>query len=212
MGGGMNMFLWYTLSFISSSILLPQMEIRGVHKGFQLLFSWWISIALFQSGCQHFWRKSWFSFTTFTPVVRASPKQLWLNSSPVIFFFKKTHPSPYIALCVCISLTAGAGPEILICNFFFINNTKGVDRSERGLCEKIIKCFRECQESIAQHCQHSLVLQAIIRWHGGVRDVWQFISAWSPQGKKQRAVSKQDTKKEGAGRLKHTFLCLHWLT
>lgn len=67
-------------------------------------------------------------------------------------------------------------PEILICNFFH-KQYEDVDRSERGLCEKIIKCFRECQESIALHCQHSGVLQAIIRWHGGVRDVWQFISA-----------------------------------
>lgn len=67
-------------------------------------------------------------------------------------------------------------PEILICNFFH-KQYKEVDRPERGLCEKIIKCFKECQESIAQHCQHSRVLQAVIRWHGGVRDVWQFISA-----------------------------------
>ena len=45
------------------------------------------------------------------------------------------------------------------------------------ICEKIIKSFRECQESIAQLCQHSGVLQAIIRWHGGVRHVWQLIPA-----------------------------------
>lgn len=62
---------------------------------------------------------------------------------------------------------------------------KEVDRSERGLCEKIIKSFRECQESIAQHCQHSGVLQAIIRWHGGVRHAWQLIPAWSPREKKK---------------------------
>lgn len=65
---------------------------------------------------------------------------------------------------------------------------KEVDRSERGLCEKIIKSFRECQESIAQHCQHCGVLQAIIRWRGGGRHVWQLIPAWSPT-EKQRAAS-----------------------
>lgn len=82
-------------------------------------------------------------------------------------------------------------PEILICYFFPLHKQyKEVDRSERGLCEKIIKSFRECQESIAQHCQHSGVLQAIIRWHGGVRHVWQLIPAWSPT-EKQRAASRR---------------------
>lgn len=85
-----------------------------------------------------------------------------------------------------LALTAWShSPEIFVCFFPPLHKQyKEVDRSERGLCEKIIKSFRECQESIAQHCQHSGVLQAIIRWHGGVRHAWQLIPAWSPRGKK----------------------------
>lgn len=78
--------------------------------------------------------------------------------------------------------------------FFLHKQYKEVDRSERGLCEKIIKSFRECQESIAQHCQHSGELQAIIRWHGGVRHAWQLIPAWSPR-EKQRAASMRSQAK-----------------
>lgn len=98
-------------------------------------------------------------------------------------------------------------PEILIRYFFFLHKQyKEVDRSERGLCEKIIKSFRECQESIAQHCQHSRVLQAIIRWHGGVRHVWQLIAAWSPM-EKQRAASMSYQAKWCSGIKRFKDLC-----
>jgi hypothetical protein len=90
---------------------------------------------------------------------------------------------------VTTSLLWVHSPEILVCYFFLHKQYKEVDRSERGLCEKIIKSFRECQESIAQHCQHSGVLQAIIRWHGGVRHAWQLIPAWAPR-EKQRTASR----------------------
>lgn len=103
------------------------------------------------------------------------------NSCQVKFFhLSSCHllSSPFNSPCVCASLTSGAQSWNLNMQLFY-KQYKEVDRSQRGLCEKIIKCFRECQESIAQHCQHSRVLQAIIRWHGSVRDVWQFIPAWS---------------------------------
>lgn len=102
--------------------------------------------------------------------------------------------------------------------FFLHKQYKEVDRSERGLCEKIIKSFRECQESIAPHCQHSAVLQAIIRWHGGVRHVWQSISAWSPTEKQRAASTSYQAKWEtdrrtGVKPSKHLSLfpgCIIW--
>lgn len=85
---------------------------------------------------------------------------------------------------------------------------KEVDRSERGLCEKIIKSFRECQESIAQHCQHRGVLQAIIRWHGGGRYVWQLIPAWSPAEKQRAAFTRYQAKWGNKGTGVKPFQCL----
>lgn len=92
--------------------------------------------------------------------------------------------------------------------FFLHKQYKEVDRSERGLCEKIIKSFRECQESIAQHCQHRGVLQAIIRWHGGGRYVWQLIPAWSPAEKQRAAFTRYQAKWGNKGTGVKLFQCL----